>query len=147
MKRTALKRKSPLKAKKKSKRVRAPITKLKKKLWELCKQITRERHGNTCYTCGKKGLEGGNWQTGHFIASSVCSTELRYDLKNLRPQCYHCNINLSGNWIAYEEHLIKDHGKKYISDLKQRNQATKGLSYREDWYLNKITEYNDQART
>lgn len=114
------------------------ITKLKKKLWELCKQITRKRHGMNCYTCGVL-CEAPH--TAHFIPSSVCSVEVRYALENLRPCCYRCNINLSGNWPAYEAHLIADHGQKYVDDLKRRNNATKGGMYRNDWYEAKIAEY------
>lgn len=112
-----------------------------KALWELCKRIIRASYPNTCYTCGKIGLEGANWHTGHFIAKSVCSSELAYDLKNLRPQCYHCNINLSGNWLAFEAHLFLDHGQEYIDELKERNRATKGKSYGTIYLLKKIEEY------
>lgn len=126
--------KCPVKRKKKS-----PLQKLKAQLWELCKNITRKQYGNTCYTCNKGGLEKGNWQTGHFISSSICSTELRYDLQNLRPQCYNCNINKSGNWLAYEQHLIRDNVD--VTLLKQKNEKTKNLMYREEWYEQKIEEY------
>lgn len=119
------------------------IGKLKKKLWELCKQLTRLTYGNRCYTCGKDGLEGANWHTGHFITKSICSTELAYDLKNLRPQCYHCNINLSGNWPAFEAHLFLDHGQEYIDELKERNRKTKGGSYGSYWVTQKISEYEE----
>lgn len=130
MKRTALRRKS-----------KTPLAKLKDKLWELCKQLTRAKYGNICYTCGAGGLEGSNWHTGHFITDSTCSTELSYDLKNLRPQCYRCNINLSGNWVAFEKKLIAKEGQEYVDDLKKRNQATIGLKYDILWYQNKVTEY------
>lgn len=157
MKRTPLKRKTPLRAKKPlgqgkvplrakntgkvAKRVKKPhkrssLRKLKDQLWELCKQLTRKRHGLVCYTC-KKRCDIPH--TGHFISSSVCSTEMRYSLENLRPQCYRCNINLSGNWIAYERFLIADGVN--VQELKDRNEKTKGLMYREDWYENKIAEY------
>lgn len=117
------------------------ITKLKKKLWELCKQITRETYGNTCYTCGATGLAGSNWHTGHFLTKSLCSTELAYDLKNLRPQCYRCNIHLSGNWPAFELHLVLDHGQSYVDELKERNRKTKGGSFGSYWFEQKIAEY------
>lgn len=161
MKRTPLKRKTPLRSTTGFKPRTTPLrkkttlrhlegkkghkkpqlTKLKKQLWELCKQITRKRYGNTCYTSGKTGLEGSNWQTGHFIPSSLCSTELRYDLKNLRPQSYKENINHSGNTLQFRRNLIRDHGIEYVEELEQRNEATKGLMYREQYYLDKIAEY------
>ena len=112
-----------------------------KRLWELCKAIIRSQYGNTCYTCNRTGLEGSNWHTGHFIPKSVCSTELGYDLLNLRPQCYHCNINLSGNWLAFESRLTREKGEVFVSELKRRNMETRGKSYGPGWYLLKIEEY------
>lgn len=113
------------------------ISKLKKKLWILCKEITRKKYGNTCFTCGKLGLSGSSWHTGHFIAKSTCSTELAYDLANLKIQCYNCNINKSGNWIAFEEKL----GPEIAANLKERNKMTKGQPYHPDWFNRKIEEY------
>lgn len=130
MKRTPLRRKS-----------KSPLAKLKKALWDECRRITRTRHGNTCYTCGRTGLEGSNWQTGHFISSSICSVHLRYHLDNLRPQCYNCNINKSGNWIAYEAHLIVDHGRDFPETLKQLNRDTAGKQYDILYYQEKLEEY------
>lgn len=139
-----LKRRTPLRSKTRiRKRSRSDLAKAKDTLWELCKSITRRRYGNICYTCCKSGLEGSNWHTGHFLTDATCSTELSYDLKNLRPQCYHCNINLSGNWIEFERRLIADHDSSYVADLKQRNQDTKGLKYDISWYQRKILEYRN----
>lgn len=111
---------------------------LKKALWELCKQLTRKNHGFTCYTCGQKTETP---HTGHFISSSVCSGELRYSLDNLRPQCYRCNIHLSGNWIAFEQRLKNECGADWVEALKRRNQETKGRKYDEIWLQEKIEEY------
>lgn len=129
MRRTPLKRKS-----------KTPLAKAQAKLWELCKQLTRKNYGYTCYTCGQ---ETEAPHTGHFISSSVCSGDLRFSLDNLRPQCYRCNIHLSGNWIAYEERLTKEKGKKWVEALKKRNQETKGLHYDIFWYEAKIKEYEE----
>lgn len=118
--------------------MKSPIKKAKDELWELCKQLTRKQHGYNCYTCGTYSEHP---HTGHFITDSTCSTELSYDLRNLRPQCFRCNIHLSGNWVAFEKNLITTHGKKYVDELKSRNQKTKGLKYDILWYQNKINEY------
>lgn len=127
---------APRKHKKKS-----DLAKLKVKLWKLCREIQIARYGRTCYTCGAKDLQGSNCHLGHFIPSSVCSTEMRYDLDNLKPCCYHCNINLSGNWIEYEKHLIRDGVD--VQELKDRNEKTKGGMYREDWYETKLEHYKN----
>lgn len=137
-------KRTPLRAKKTTtKKKPIGVALLKKKLWEECKRIIRERHGNTCYTCYAQGLMGSNWHTGHFIPSSTCSVELRYSLRNLRPQCYRCNINLSGNWIEFEKHLINEHGANYPGELKQLNEQTKNKQYDILWYQSKLAEYKN----
>lgn len=64
---------------------------------------------------------------------------MRYDLGNLRPQCYACNIHRSGNWISFEAHLIADGID--VAELKQRNERTKGQKYDVLFYQDKIAEY------
>lgn len=116
-------RKSPLKPSSKTlkrsgiKKRSTPEALLKKKLWELCKNIIREAYGNTCYTCEKDGLKGSDWHTGHFIPSSTCGAFLRYDLRNLRPQCYHCNINLGGNGAIFYRNMVDDVGQAEVDQL------------------------------
>lgn len=119
--------------------MKSPLKKAKEELWQLCRKIIIKRYGNICYCCGAVSLIGSNLHLGHFIPSSVCSTELRYSLDNLRPSCYRCNISLSGNWVAYEAHLKADGID--VEELKRRNEQTKGRMYRLDYYLSKIEEY------
>lgn len=64
---------------------------------------------------------------------------MRFSLDNLRPQCYRCNIHLSGNWPSYEAHLLRDGVD--VGELKRRNELTKGKQYDRLWYDRKITEY------
>ncbi len=66
---------------------------------------------------------------------------MAYSLDNLRPQCYRCNIHLSGNWPAFERHLEQEMGFDFPSILKRRNEQSKGKMYRLDWFINKINEY------
>lgn len=83
--------------KKKTKKPKLPSNRiLRDRLWTLCKEITRIRHGNRCYTCDTPGLEGKNWQTGHGKVMASLPLRYQYDLRNLRPQCLKCNIHLSG---------------------------------------------------
>jgi 5-methylcytosine-specific restriction endonuclease McrA len=140
MRKTPLARRSPLKAPRRPVAKRKPpkVTTIKKLLWNECKRIVRARYGFNCYTCGKL-TEAPH--TGHFIPSSVCSVEMRYSLDNLRPQCFACNIHKSGNWPAYEAHLIVDHGRDYPDQLKQKNRDTTGKQYDILFYIQKLEEY------
>lgn len=69
---------------------------LKDKLWKECKRLTRERYGNTCYTCGKYNLQGHDHQTGHGKPMAALPLRYKYDLRNLRPQCMVCNVHRGG---------------------------------------------------
>ncbi len=118
---------------------------LKKKLWELCKQITRKTYGNTCYACGKKGLEGSDWHTGHFIPSASGGAFLRYDLRNLRPECYNCNINLGGNGACYYRNLVAREGQEYVDQLFKDKQKIIKADW--VWLQAKIAEYEAKLST
>lgn len=127
---------------KKSPKKKTTLSKLKKELWQLCRKVVKKQFPHVCYTCGKPLLDGSSdFHTGHFIPSSICSTELRYDIFNLKPQCSACNVWKSGDWVSYEKHLLQDYGEHFVKELKVRNELTKGLMYREQWYESKIQEY------
>lgn len=115
------------------------IKRLKTNLWELCKQITRLKYKNVCYTCGKTGLEGSSWQTGHFIPSSVGGAYLRYELRNLRPQCYYCNINLGGNGATFYKNLVEREGQEYVDQIFKDKQIT--IKADEAFYQERINAY------
>jgi len=101
----------------KKRRKSTEISKVKKELWELCKQLTRKAYGKTCYTCRKKRLKKSNCHTAHFIPSASCGTYLRYDLRNLRVCCYHCNINLGGAGALYYHNMRNEVGQDTIDQL------------------------------
>ena len=133
-------------------RRKGKITKLKDRLWELCKQITRaeciKKHGKlVCFTSEKVLVFPKDAHTGHYITSSWCSPELRYDLKNLRVQSYDENINKNGNTLQFRENLIRDHGVEYVDELWARNKATKGKTYPITFFLEKEEEYKKHLTT
>lgn len=114
-------------------------SKLRKDLWKLFSGFIRNRDNYTCFTCGRKA-EGSGMHAGHFITGATCPTELYFDETNVHAQCYHCNINLSGNWVAYEKNMILKYGKKKVEALKK---ARFLLRDKKDWqwYEQKIKEY------
>ena len=125
MKKTPLKRRTALRSKTRLKKQgKQPISRLQRELWELCKQLTRKRYGNTCYTCGKQNLEGSNWHTGHLIPKAALGAYQKYDLKVLRPQCYYCNINLGGNGAEFYRRMVQSEGSDYVQTLYEDRQKT-----------------------
>ncbi len=109
---------------------KSEITKIQDDIWDLCKKIIRWRDGSSCRTCGKEGLSGSSWQTGHFIPKSVCGAYLKYDLRNLGIQCYHCNINLGGNGGAFYKALEEKFDKEWVDGLFiDKSRSTRALEH------------------
>ncbi len=123
MKKTSLKRKS-----------KTANKKLQEELWQECRRITKARYkplqgSHKCFTC-RKDIEGSNCQLGHFIANSVGGALLRYNLDNLRLQCYYCNINLGGNGAVFYKNLKEEMGQEHIDKLFElKNQTTKATDH------------------
>jgi hypothetical protein len=122
---------------------KTPEKKLREELWELCKKIIRTTYGNTCYTCEAPNLAGANWHTGHFIPRSVCGAYLRYDLRNLRPQCYRCNISLAGNGSSFYRNLVQNEGQAYVDQLFEDKKII--MKENKSWYVDKIAEYRQKV--
>lgn len=120
------------------KKSKSTISKIQRDLWEICKQLTRKNYGNTCFTCGRSGLAGSNWHTGHLLAKASIGAYLKYDTRLLRPQCYNCNINLGGNGAIFIENLRRIEGNEYVDRiLKDRQIIVKAY----DHYLKLIEKY------
>jgi hypothetical protein len=128
-------KRTPLRKKGKQK-----ISVIQRKLWNLCKQITRKKYGNTCYTCSTPGLQGSNWHTGHLFAKASLGAYLKYDLRVLRPQCYHCNINLGGRGADFYTRMLSEIGEESMAKLQADRQVTVNAM---DWYLKLIKEYTE----
>lgn len=106
------------------------VAKMGRQLWVYCRMIIRKKYGNDCYICDRKGLEGGNWHTAHLIPKAACGAYLKYDLRNLRPCCYHCNINLGGNGAEFMRKMIIREGQEYVDQIfRDRNLITKEKEY------------------
>jgi hypothetical protein len=115
-----------------------PISKIQRQIWEECKRIIRARYKNICYTCGRQGLEGSNWHTGHMLPKATLSAYLKYDLRLLRPQCYFCNVNCGGRGAEFIEKMRIVEGNEYVDNiLKDKLQTTKAY----DFFVELLAKY------
>lgn len=119
------------------KQSKAPISKVQRQIWDECKRIIRARYKHICYTCGKP-IEGSNLHTGHMLAKASLGAFLKYDLRLLRPQCYHCNINLGGMGAVFIENMRRIEGDAYVDKILQDRQVTV-KAY--DFYVDLLSEY------
>jgi len=121
-----------------------PISKIQRQLTVECKRIIRARYPkprctNTwiCFTCGKE-IRGKNCHTGHMLAKASLGAFLKYDLRLLRTQCYHCNINLGGMGAVFIENMRKIEGNEYVDKILQdRFKTVKAY----DFYVQLLEDY------
>jgi hypothetical protein len=139
MKRTPLKRKSPLKAKKKvkkavkKKRIKLPpLSKLRTKCDSLLTPIARARSPQ-CEGCG------GATQVGHHWIEKSRSAYLRYDLRNIIALCHSCHSrihNRFGNSVtgAYDvaDRIVQQRGREWKEALDK--DAHKIVKVNREWY-------------
>lgn len=69
---------------------------------------------NHCFTCGVY-LPVEHLQAGHFIPRRFI--KVRWHPVNVWPQCHHCNVELSGNLLVYENKLIIQFSKDAVDGL------------------------------
>jgi len=103
---------------------KSKLTPLKNKLWKLTSEYIRRRDADfegmvLCCTCGIRK----HWkelQAGHFIPQAQ-GNATRWDLTNIHPQCYRCNINLGGNGPEYYPYIEKRYGSGYADELRLKS--------------------------
>ncbi len=116
------------------------LSKLKKTLEALQKQITIKLYGKDCYTCPQKNLEGANCQLGHCPwPRSILSTKCKFDYRYTRIQCFRCNIHLGGMGARAFQKMEAEGAD--TDALWQESETTKGKSVPRKWFEEKILEY------
>lgn len=101
------------------------LTRLKSELWKWFSLYIKLKYSYDmeychCYTCGQRiKLGSSNCQAGHYYTKKGYPA-LYFDENNVRPQCYHCNINLSGNTVIFGENLENEIGIEEMEKLKLR---------------------------
>lgn len=107
---------------------------LKKELDRVFSLFIRAKYPKRCYTCGAVGK---TLQNGHFVSRNYLATRFLED--NCRPQCVGCNLFGNGKPLDFEEHLIRELGKKRVEALKKKRHEITILS--RDWYTREIENY------
>lgn len=129
-------KRTPLRKKGKQK-----ISVVQRKLWELCKQIVRNKYPSKCYTCDKRIYSRFDKHTGHVPwPKASLGAYLKYDLRVLRIQCYSCNIFKGGMGAEAYTRMLKEIGEEKMAQLQKDRQVTVNAM---DHYLKLIKEYTE----
>ncbi len=124
------------------------LPKLKKELWtwfaKCVKQIRSEDGWTKCYTCDRP-LELGTSGThaGHWLPKGGYPFHY-FNEDNVRPQCYHCNINLSGNSEVFRRRLTEEIGEEKLDEMYETRHES-GKRARE-WYEENIEYYKKKLK-
>lgn len=107
------------------------LTKYVKDRWKLTSRLVRLSASDhtgmcSCVTCGKT-KHYKELQAGHFIPQAQ-GNAVKWDLRNIHPQCYRCNINLGGNGAEYYPYMEKRYGTKVVSELRRLSNTTVKLT-------------------
>ncbi len=92
------------------------------KAWELVSKYVRLREAdeygyNRCVTCGTKKPHQ-ELHAGHFVPQAQ-GNAARWDLRNIHPQCFRCNINLGGNGAEYGPYIRDRYGDKGYESIRK----------------------------
>ena len=86
------------------------------KLDRLFSKFIREKYcedrAGQCYTCGGWFLFK-DLDAGHYIGRAYYSH--RWDIRNVRPQCYDCNCLQEGKKGKFRLRLVEEYGEDVVS--------------------------------
>ncbi len=91
---------------------------------------------NSCYTCYKP-YKVKELQAGHFVSRTHLNT--RWEPRNVKPQCFACNVWKRGEGARFAKHLIQEYGPSIIEELDMQRSVIKQMK-RAD-YEDLINEY------
>lgn len=95
--------------------------------WRNFSKYIREKYGPLCYTCGARP---NVLQAGHFVQGFGHQNTF-FEEKNVRPQCFRCNINLSGNGAEFARRLQEEFGEGIIKELTDKGRTYKQYTKKE----------------
>jgi hypothetical protein len=121
-----------------------PKSKLIKELDILFSQFIRLSNSIdgfcTCVTCGRV-YEWKKIQAGHFISRQHYS--VRWDERNVKPQCYGCNVMQQGRQYEFSKYLGQELSEElYLLSKQIRKFSEIELQEMIEYYKNKIVSFS-----
>lgn len=120
---------------------RSKLIKKADKLYSLyVRNSNRSEDGNVkCFTCN---YVGRIIHCGHYVTRVIQYT--RWDLDNLRPQCFYCNMRKKGNSHVYRRRLVKEIGEARV--LVVESLAEGLFKEKDEWIQERIDYIVDKAK-
>jgi hypothetical protein len=121
-----------------------PKSKLIKELDVLFSQFVRLSNSIdgfcSCVTCGRV-YEWKKIQAGHFISRQHYS--VRWDERNVKPQCYGCNVMQQGRQYEFSKYLGQELSEElYLLSKQTRKFSEIELEEMIEHYKNKIVSFS-----
>lgn len=104
---------------------------LKKLAWKFFSIWIKKRDKKKCYTCPATGCVKQNAQAGHYPPGSILPEREYFNEKLVHLQCFRCNINFSGNPVAYRKNLIRDYDIAFVEEIENKCGKPDPLSHQE----------------
>lgn len=103
--------------------------------------VNSDKHGKVkCFTCNRveyfKSIQNGHFQSRRFMST-------RFEEKNCAPQCYACNVGLSGMQYEFGKQLDIKYGEGMADSVVQLSKQVKKFTTEE--MLNLIEYYKDKV--
>jgi hypothetical protein len=119
-------------------------TSSKAKAWTVFSQYIRQSDAKengavSCFSCGTVR----HWKeldAGHYVAGSL-SLALRFDERNVHPQCTGCNRFRHGNLTQYALRLQEKYGPQILDELERDRRNGEGFKIYESGYRELVETY------
>jgi hypothetical protein len=99
------------------------------------KKYAKEGGWCVCVTCGIE-VHRDECHAGHFVRRGHHA--VRWDERNVHPQCVHCNTYLDGNEGEYARYIIDTYGREVLDELLAAKRLTK------KWTMDELRELVEQ---
>ncbi len=124
------------------------LSKLKKELDKIFSLYIRLREATPeglvkCFTCSKVSHYKSGIHAGHFMSRSKLSTRF-HDRGNVMPQCFRCNIHLSGNQYIYSLRLDSKYGDGTAKKIEELSRQT--IKFMRCDYEEMIEDYTERVK-